>query len=71
MMRSLKSWPLLDGYRGRPKADVDALAAAIVAFSALVARLGHRLDEAEINPLFVLPEGQGVCAADGVVALAD
>jgi succinyl-CoA synthetase beta subunit len=33
-------------------------------------QLGERLIEAEINPLFVLPQGQGVRAADGVVVLA-
>jgi hypothetical protein len=41
---------LLDGYRGRPKADVDALVCAIVAFSRMTAQLGERLVEAEINP---------------------
>lgn len=70
MVRSLKTWPLLDGYRGRPKADVEALVEAIVAFSRMASRLGDRLEAAEINPLFVLAEGQGVRAADGVVVLA-
>ncbi|MDI3382489.1 acetate--CoA ligase family protein [Xenophilus aerolatus] len=70
MAQELKTWPLLDGFRGRPKADVGALVDAIVAFSAMAARLGDRLIEAEINPLFVLPEGQGVQAADGVLVLA-
>jgi acetate---CoA ligase (ADP-forming) len=69
MLRELRSWPLLDGYRGRPKADVEALADAVVAFSRMAARLGDRLEEAEINPLFVLPRGQGVRAADGVAVL--
>lgn len=69
MARELKTWPLLDGFRGRPKADVNALVEAIVAFSAMAAQLGDRLVEAEINPLFVLPEGRGVRAADGVVVL--
>ena len=69
MARDLKTWPLLDGFRGRPKADVEALADAIVAFSRMAAQLGDRLEEAEINPLFVLPQGQGVRAADGVVVL--
>jgi len=68
---SLKTWPLLDGYRGRPKADVDALVSAIVDFSTMVAALGDRLLEAEINPLFVLEQGQGVKAADGIVVLGD
>ncbi len=70
MVRELKTWPLLDGFRGRPKADVDALVSAIVAFSHMTAQLGERLLEAEINPIFVLHAGQGVCAADGVAVLA-
>ena len=70
MARELKTWPLLDGYRGRPVADVPALVEAIVAFSRMAAHCGERLVEAEINPLFVLPRGQGVLAADGVVVLA-
>jgi acetate---CoA ligase (ADP-forming) len=69
MARELKTWPLLDGFRGRPKADVDALVDAIVAFSRMAAQLGDRLAEAEINPIFVLSEGAGVRAADGVVVL--
>ena len=69
MALSLKTWPLLDGYRGRPKADVEALVKAIVDFSTMVATLGDRLLEAEINPLFVLEQGQGVRAADGIVVL--
>lgn len=70
MAQELKTWPLLDGFRGRPLADVDALVSAIVAFSQMAAQLGERLVEAEINPVFVLPQGQGVRAADGVVVLA-
>jgi acyl-CoA synthetase (NDP forming) len=70
MARSLKTWRLLDGFRGAPKADVEALVTAIVGFSQMTAQLGTRLVEAEINPLFVLREGQGVKAADGVAILA-
>ncbi len=71
MALSLKTWPLLDGYRGRPKADVEALVKAIVDFSTMVSTLGDRLLEAEINPLFVLEQGQGVRAADGIVVIGD
>ena len=70
MAQELKTWPLLDGFRGRPKADVEALVSAIVAFSVMAAQLGDRLVEAEANPVFVLAQGQGVRAADGVVVLA-
>ncbi|VTU24323.1 succinyl-CoA synthetase subunit alpha [Variovorax sp. PBL-H6] len=70
LVRELKTWPLLDGFRGRPVCDVEALVSAIVAFSQMAAALGERLAEAEINPLFVLPQGHGVLAADGVAVLA-
>jgi acyl-CoA synthetase (NDP forming) len=69
LVRELRTWPLLDGFRGRKIADVDALVSAIVAFSRMIDALGERLVEAEINPVFVLPEGQGVRAADGVAVL--
>jgi len=69
MLRSLKSWPLLNGYRGKPLLDVDALVKSIVAFSEMAQSLNAKLVEAEINPLFVLQAGQGVKAADGVVVL--
>jgi acetate---CoA ligase (ADP-forming) len=67
MVDDLKSAPLLQGFRGRPLADVAALVAAIVAFSNMIGAIGDELAEAEINPLFVLPRGRGVVAADGVV----
>jgi hypothetical protein len=66
MLRALKTWPLLDGYRGRPKCDVGALVKAIVNFSNMAAVLEDRLVECEINPIFVFGEGQGVKAADGI-----
>lgn len=70
MVRELRSFPLLDGYRNQPKADVDALVEAIVAFSNMAAQMGQHLVEAEINPIFVLTRGQGVCAADAVAVFA-
>lgn len=70
MIRELKSWALLDGFRGSDKADVDALVDAIVGFSRMVAQLGERLLEAEINPVIVLPKGRGVRAVDGIAVLA-
>lgn len=69
MLKALRTWPLLDGYRGRPKCDVDSLVKAIVQFSGMVACLGERLMECEINPIFVFEEGKGVKAADGIAVL--
>jgi len=70
MIGELKGAALLRGFRGRPPCDVEALAHAIVAFSDMSMHLGERLREAEINPLFVLPQGRGVRAADGLAVLA-
>jgi acetate---CoA ligase (ADP-forming) len=66
MIEELKTSALLKGYRGRTAADLDALVDAIVAFSDMGLALADALIEAEINPLFVLPKGQGVIAADGL-----
>jgi hypothetical protein len=67
MIRSLRGFPLLDGARGRPKADVPALARAVAALS----RFGTlpRIASAEVNPLMVLPDGEGALAADAVIEL--
>jgi succinyl-CoA synthetase beta subunit len=67
MIRSLRGFALLDGARGRPKADVAALARALAALS----RFGTlpRVASAEVNPLMVLPAGQGALAADAVIEL--
>lgn len=69
MLAELKTRPLLEGYRGAPRADVAALRQAVLGFARMAGALGARLEEAEINPLFVMPEGQGVRAADGLLVL--
>ncbi|MGE3710185.1 MAG: acetate--CoA ligase family protein [Hyphomicrobiaceae bacterium] len=69
MIAELNTGALLTGYRGAPKRDVEALIEAILAFARMAETLGERLAEAEINPLFVLPFGKGVLAADGLAVL--
>ena len=49
--------------------DAFALAQAIVALSQLAVRSDPPVAEAEINPLLVLPAGQGVVAVDALVKL--
>ena len=68
MITELRSLVALSGYRGKPKGDLDALAQAIVRLSALAH--DPTALEAEINPLIVLPQGQGVVAVDALVKLA-
>jgi len=70
MIRDTRGFALLDGARGRPKADVRALAKALAAVSRFAAAAGDSLDSLDINPLAVLPEGQGVLALDALIVPA-
>ncbi|EJT01845.1 acetate--CoA ligase family protein [Rhizobium sp. CCGE 510] len=63
----LKLAKLIYGYRGRPKGDLDAAAVAIAAAADYVVRNAAWLEELDINPLMVLPEGQGVAAVDALI----
>ena len=67
MIDEVKGARLLRGFRGAPAADVDALADVLVSVSQMAAQLEGSLGELDINPLMVLPEGQGVKAADALV----
>ncbi|WP_454725988.1 MULTISPECIES: acetate--CoA ligase family protein [Cupriavidus] len=69
MIDEVRSTALVRGFRGLPRGDVDALADAIVRFSRLAALRGVRVQEAEINPLFV--RADGVVGVDCVLRLAD
>jgi len=69
MIAELRGARLLEGYRGKPAADREALAEALVAVSNMAAALAPRLKELDINPVFVRPAGQGVAAADALVVL--
>ena len=71
MIHSVRSFPLLSGFRGKPKADVAALARAIADFSQLVAHNSRAFNCIEINPLLVLPDGQGVVALDANIDVSD
>ena len=67
MIQSVRSFPLLSGFRGKPKADVAALARALADFSQLAAQNSKAFKGIEINPLLVLPDGQGVVALDAYI----
>jgi acyl-CoA synthetase (NDP forming) len=69
MIDEVKGAKLLRGFRGKPAADVDALADTLVNVSHLAVHLEGRLAELDINPLMVLPQGQGVKAVDALIVL--
>ena len=70
MIEEVKGLATIRGYRNLPRGDVGALARAIAAFSALAHEAFADVSEAEINPLLVKRDGEGVVAVDGLVILA-
>ena len=71
MISEVKGAKLLKGFRGKPPADVDALADALVRVSHLAVHLEGQLSELDINPLMVLPDALGVKALDALVVLRE
>jgi succinyl-CoA synthetase beta subunit len=69
MLARLRAFQILGGVRGKPAGDIDALCEAIVALSNLAVSLGEQVNGVDINPLIVLPKGQGVVAVDAVVEM--
>lgn len=70
MLRSLQAFPLLDGARGRARADVQAAARAVAKLSQFAARHAAAVAEIDINPLVVLDAGQGAYALDALLVAA-
>lgn len=68
-LQSLRLWPLLQGFRNRPAADVDAVVESVLALQAFVMAHLETLEELDINPLIVRAEAQGAVAADALIRL--
>jgi succinyl-CoA synthetase beta subunit len=67
-LRKLKLWTLLQGFRGKPAADVQALARAVVRFGDMILA-SPDVQEFEINPVLVRPAGHGLSAVDALVTV--
>jgi succinyl-CoA synthetase beta subunit len=70
MLRRLKAFPLLDGARGRPKADLQALEDILRRIEALMVAC-PAIAELDINPLFAAPVDGITAAADARVTLKE
>jgi succinyl-CoA synthetase beta subunit len=71
MIDEIKARAVLDGWRGGPPTDIDALADALAALSRFAAAAGDQLESVDLNPFVVLPKGQGAVALDAVLIAAD
>jgi acyl-CoA synthetase (NDP forming) len=67
MLRELKAYALLDGYRGKPRADVAAACRSIVAVGDALLAAPAAVAEIEVNPLLIKEAGQGVAVLDALI----
>ena len=69
MIRSIRAAPLLTGTRGRPPADIPALAVMLARLSVFAHDAGPRLRAIDLNPVLAMPAGQGAFALDAVIEI--
>lgn len=67
----LKVRALLEGFRGKPPGDVDALVATALSIARFAQEHLERLSELDVNPVIVRPVGRGVVAVDALIRLAE
>ena len=68
-LENLKGAKIFSGVRGAPPADIDALAEMAARLSWLAYDLGNDIAEMDLNPVVVLPAGQGALAVDALVVI--
>jgi acyl-CoA synthetase (NDP forming) len=66
-LESLKGAKIFSGARGAPPADIDALADMAARLSWLAHDLSDNITELDLNPVVVLPTGQGAFAVDALL----
>jgi acyl-CoA synthetase (NDP forming) len=69
MIREIKGFRVLEGLRGAPPADLEALEEVLLNVSRLAVEMSSEIAEVDINPLFVYPAGQKAIAADALITL--
>ncbi len=70
MIGRLQAAKLLQGFRGKQPADIAALEETLVRLGRMAHALGDRLVSLDLNPVMVLPEGEGVRIVDIVMQVA-
>jgi acyl-CoA synthetase (NDP forming) len=67
-LKSLKVWKLIEGFRGK-SGDQDGVVKAIEAIAAFAKANAAKIEEVDVNPLLVLPPGQGAVAVDALIKM--
>jgi acyl-CoA synthetase (NDP forming) len=71
MIGQLRAAAVLQGARGKPPADIKALAQMLAQVSQFAHQAGERLQGIDLNPVLVLPQGQGAYALDALVQISE
>ena len=71
MIERTKASQLLQGFRGSPQADLEALTETLIRVGRLAVDWADRIEALDINPLLIMPEGQGVVAVDALLILKE
>jgi acyl-CoA synthetase (NDP forming) len=70
MIRSIKAFPLLDGYRGQPKADINTLVDTITKCCKLLEE-NPEISELDLNPVIMFEDGKGLMVVDARIILKE
>lgn len=63
MVRSIRGYPLLEGYRGHPPADIEAIEELLLRIARLIEEVPE-ISELDLNPVFALSPGKGCSVVD-------
>jgi acetyltransferase len=69
MIDQTRTSRILKGFRGAPPADLEALIDVLIAVGNLAVDWSERIEALDINPLLIMPEGQGTVAVDALLVL--
>nr|WP_295466971.1 acetate--CoA ligase family protein [Mesorhizobium sp.] len=70
MIREIRGFAMLEGVRGAPPSDIDALARMLSALSAFAAANADTVESIDLNPVRVMEKGKGVIALDALIVPA-
>jgi hypothetical protein len=70
-LRGLRMFQLLDGYRGRPVADLEAAINTILGVAEFALQNAAMIEELDINPLIVCAKGEGAWIADALLVTGE
>ncbi|HVL58787.1 MAG TPA: acetate--CoA ligase family protein, partial [Burkholderiaceae bacterium] len=69
MIREIRAYRVLEGVRGAPPADIDALADALAKLSCFAAANADWIDSIDVNPYIVRARGEGAVAVDALISV--